>query len=355
MESTFPELVSSADLAGEAGALPGRMAEHGYLLVRRLLPPETVRAARADILDVCRDAGWLTAAGPGEQDQDVVVDPVGYQPPDPRYYAVYNKVISLESYNALAHADPLLRVMKVLLAHEDVIPRPARLARLMFPQADAGATPPHQDYPHEQGTAESYTAWVPLGDIPRELGGLAVWPGSHRAGVFEHGFVPGVGGLGIHTERHAPRWSTTDYQLGDVLLFHSLTVHKALPNRSADRLRISADFRYQRVTDPMAPHMLRPSGGSLDWEDIYAGWRSDELKYYWKRWALTTEPYDQRFYRQRDDEALAAARAGDPLARSFLTTISTRSTDPALRQAAQDLLTELAATGAAVSTPDGDS
>jgi ectoine hydroxylase-related dioxygenase (phytanoyl-CoA dioxygenase family) len=39
-------------------------------------------------------------------------------------------------------------------------------------------------------------------------------------------------------------WSTTDFRCGDAALFRPHTLHCSLPNRSGDRLRLSADFRY---------------------------------------------------------------------------------------------------------------
>jgi len=46
-------------------------------------------------------------------------------------------------------------------------------------------------------------------------------------------------------------WHTTDFKAGDALLFHSHTIHKALPNLTPDRLRLSTDNRYQRSDEEM--------------------------------------------------------------------------------------------------------
>ena len=39
-------------------------------------------------------------------------------------------------------------------------------------------------------------------------------------------------------------WSVADLSCGDAILFRPHTLHRSLPNRSGDRLRLSADFRY---------------------------------------------------------------------------------------------------------------
>jgi hypothetical protein len=49
-------------------------------------------------------------------------------------------------------------------------------------------------------------------------------------------------------------WVTTDYQAGDVIVFHCLTTHAALPNRER-RMRFSAEYRWQLADQP-APRRL---------------------------------------------------------------------------------------------------
>jgi hypothetical protein len=51
-----------------------------------------------------------------------------------------------------------------------------------------------------------------------------------------------------------PGWATTSYHPGDVIVFHCLTPHAALPNVDTV-LRLSADFRWQRPDQP-APEEL---------------------------------------------------------------------------------------------------
>jgi ectoine hydroxylase-related dioxygenase (phytanoyl-CoA dioxygenase family) len=47
-------------------------------------------------------------------------------------------------------------------------------------------------------------------------------------------------------------WQAGDFAAGDVMIFHSHTVHKALPNLTRDQLRLSTDNRYTRVGDEVA-------------------------------------------------------------------------------------------------------
>jgi len=40
-------------------------------------------------------------------------------------------------------------------------------------------------------------------------------------------------------------WRSLDLEAGDVIVFSALTVHRALPNVTADQLRVSVDYRYR--------------------------------------------------------------------------------------------------------------
>jgi hypothetical protein len=77
------------------------------------------------------------------------------------------------------------------------------------------------------------------------------------------------------SEQH--RWRSADFEPGDVLLFHSLTVHGSLRNRTGE-VRISVDFRYRSVTQPIAINELwppyDPELGS--WERLIDGWTSTQ-------------------------------------------------------------------------------
>ncbi len=135
-------------------------------------------------------------------------------------------------------------------------------------------------------------------------------------------------------------WVSSTFALGDVLLFHSMTVHKGLPNRS-NRLRMSIDGRYQRRCDPVAPDSLEPHGKLVTWEELYSGWPDTELKYYWRKWDLTIKDYDPRYYERRDQMAFEMAETGDRRARSTLQRIVSRDSDPAKRQRAEECLARL--------------
>jgi ectoine hydroxylase-related dioxygenase (phytanoyl-CoA dioxygenase family) len=69
--------------------------------------------------------------------------------------------------------------------------------------------------------------------------------------------------VGIPLNRLERGWIATDYEPGDVLVFHCLTTHAALPNLE-QRMRISAEYRWQLADQP-APRRLTlgPAGQEI--------------------------------------------------------------------------------------------
>jgi len=94
------------------------------------------------------------------------------------------------------------------------------------------------------------TCWIPLENVDPDVGGLAIVPGSHRAGVapgryFDPDFAPDDG------------WARADYRIGDVLIFPGAMLHSGMRNRSVDRFRLSLDIRFY------LPNSRRPLTGPL--------------------------------------------------------------------------------------------
>lgn len=245
--------------------------------------------------------------------------------------------------------------MMETLIGRPVMAQPQKVARIWFPKYTEHTTPIHQDFVHFQGSFANLTCWAPVGDCPIELGGLAVLPGSHKVNqVLDHHFSLGAGGLYVNTDQDAKThkeldvaWHSTDYEIGDSLIFPALTVHKALPNYTEDRLRVSLDNRYQAIGDPIAEHMLQPHlslSAKLSWEEVYATWKTDDLKYYWQAYDNPVVARDTSFAEKGFAEAVELAKQGDPHAQLQLRRIVKRDPASPFGQIAQQAL---AASGAA--------
>jgi ectoine hydroxylase-related dioxygenase (phytanoyl-CoA dioxygenase family) len=104
-------------------------------------------------------------------------------------------------------------------------------------------------------------------------------------------------------------WVGGPINAGDLLIFHSLTVHAASPNRS-NHMRISMDCRFQDCARAIHPGNLAFAGESgKSWEATYARWQTSELKYYWKGMPLTLKPSKTEIEHLSKTAESASARA----------------------------------------------
>ncbi|MCW8133884.1 MAG: phytanoyl-CoA dioxygenase family protein [Planctomycetota bacterium] len=237
--------------------LRARLAEEGYLFVRGLMNLDGLLELRCQILELCREHGWLA---PGAPLMDGVYSGIPFPAHNTEYMALYRKLQKLDLFNDFARSREIMDFFATLLQGE-ILCHPRTIARVSFPRNYGFTTQPHQDFFYIRGAAETYTAWIPVGDCPRELGGLALLEGSHKHGFLPHEKAIGAGGNGVRTGKMGLRWLASDFRAGDAIVFHSHTIHGALENHTPDRLRLSLDYRYQLAKDDVDPSSLKPHGG----------------------------------------------------------------------------------------------
>ena len=248
--TSYEPFRDSTSNLGHAESLRQALREDGYLFLRGVAPSERLLALRRAILRVLADAGWV----------DPSADPMAgrwsgagpFTEGESEYMAVYKHVLHLPEFESFAD-DPAFVSLASAILDAPAVAHKLRIGRITFPNNVAQTTAAHQDWFYIRGTPETYTIWTPIGDCPIELGGLAVLRGSHAGGFREHAFDPSrkYAGHALREDQLSGAaeltWHTGDFALGDVLMFHSHTIHKALPNRTSDRLRLSTDNRYTRV------------------------------------------------------------------------------------------------------------
>ncbi len=255
VKPSYRSFINGNECLGDAGALTQSLTENGYLFLKGFLDRQPIIQLRSDILDICRNAGWSSREG---NPLDGIWS--GCQPPDGEntieYLNPYRLILKLPTFQSFPHHPRLIDVAERILGGK-VFVHPRKIGRVVFPQYTKTTTPPHQDYFYIRGASATYSAWIPIGDCPVTLGGLAVLRGSHKQGFLPHVPMMGTGGHGIELPEDTV-WDTTDYEMGDVLFFHSHTIHKAMPNLTENRLRISVDNRYQVEGDSIDPSSLKP-------------------------------------------------------------------------------------------------
>ena len=278
-----------ADVERHVGALRERMAEDGYVLLPGYLDREEVLTARRALCARMAELGLLRRAGPGYAVEEAILIP-GASLADTGVKSADLSAECAELQKLLYGYDGrMMRFHRAFLGG-DVKHYDHTWLRVVRP---GKGTTSHCDIVFMgRGTSKLYTAWTPLGDIDRRLGGLIVLEGSHKKddlseyvktdvdtyceNKFEGAWEDPEGkrnrpalATGAITEDHVGlrqklggRWLTADYRMGDLLVFGMFLVHASLDNQSADRLRLSSDSRYQLASEPADERWVgeRPAG-----------------------------------------------------------------------------------------------
>ena len=333
----YPDFIDSSDLLHDGAALRVRLERDGYLFIRGLLPSETIRAVRSRLLTKAAAGGWLDPATPIEA--GIANRSAACKDPEELYMRVFRGLWADEALHRLRIHPRVLDLFSRIFG-EPALAHPMFVQRNIFPQSGDFdfTTGVHQDRVHIGG-ATSYALWMPLGDCPREKGALAVAASSHTQGILDTKVGSGAGGMDIAVPIPGT-WATGAFKAGDALIFQDVTVHKALPNRP-NEIRMSFDARYQPVSQPVADTNMVPYSGCGTWEEVYAGWSSNEGQDYWADLKLDGIPLDRSHYERRDAQAFEMAERGDKAARDAILRIIQRDKNAEKRAKAERLLETL--------------
>lgn len=269
--SMLGEFRNSNGLTDDTATLRQRLAADGYLLLRGLIAPSAVQAARAEVLARLREVDEIT----GPDDAPVATGTSRRSALHPDLGAFWRSVCEGEALRACVHGPAVTGAMAQLLGVPAV---PFDFAWLRAVTAGR-ASPFHFDHPYmNRGSARVLTGWVPLGDVALSEGPLvAVERSQHfddlaarvrgRDVDREAGFSGSFSEDAIDlAQSRGSRLLSADFRAGDVLIFGMFLFHGSLDNRSpAGKLRLSCDVRFQPADDPRDDRWFgSPPGGHGD-------------------------------------------------------------------------------------------
>ena len=241
--------------------------EQGYLWLKGLLDRQAVLDFRGQFLQVFSQANLIV---PGSNPVDGVY--TGEEDKGMAHRLVA-EAVRWASYENLCLSAPIWKF------YEEVFGEPVMLHKrkiLRYTKVgDLSCTGAHYDLTYlRAGTDRVYTNWIPIGDIPVEMGGLVYLEGSHAWGLkmeaefsalntnlspeeqisaynrnmSETGWL--TKDLPSLSERLDSRWLMADYEAGDVVFHSAYQIHASTENKdSRRRIRLSTDIRYQRISD----------------------------------------------------------------------------------------------------------
>ncbi|MGI9287441.1 MAG: phytanoyl-CoA dioxygenase family protein [Pseudomonadales bacterium] len=150
-------------------------------------------------------------------------------------------------FHRLANADKVVGLAETLLGG------PVSLKNTQYFNKMPGigeGTPAHQDgYYFMIKPQAAVTMWLSLGHADGENGAVAYVPGSHKAGIRPHGRTAVLGfsqGISDWCEADVEAEQQMHAEAGDILVHHSLTIHRSNANCS-QRDRKAVGFIFYRA------------------------------------------------------------------------------------------------------------
>ena len=242
---------------GDAEALWRRLRSDGYLYLKGFLPVQDVLDFRSYYFEALAETGLHRPGTAPEQGIAAAAKP----DQQAMRRVLFDSVVPGREYAALTAHPAIVDWFRWFL-DDDVHLHRRKIIRHVRP-GDSGigtATQAHYDLVYlREGTDKVLSLWIPLGDCPRNRGGLVDLERSHRwvlaeeaAGTLQRPAASITADLPGLAEKHDARWLVADYQAGDVVVHSAHIVHAALDNVDPDGvIRLSTDIRYQRSGDPI--------------------------------------------------------------------------------------------------------
>ena len=244
-QNAMGEFQTANHLLNDFEKMKATFREEGYLFFRNVLEADAVLKVKQDFVEVLQKQGVVKTG-----ESEPIWTGAGLDQIDD------NALYALDSYQELLDRESSLLFFEKIFGEPVFMYRNTDI-RFALPKDEKHLTPSHQDHFFIRQTNRFRTAWIPLMNIEREVGGLTLAARSHESGLLEHVehetaysyIFRGRKQRGVPWERIQQNWLTANYRPGDLLLFHSLMIHRALPNTS-DRIRLSLDARYQPISEP---------------------------------------------------------------------------------------------------------
>lgn len=231
------ELTDSSPLIGDAKAMRERWEEDGVLLLRNAMDLDLIAWAREK----------FRAALAAEELIDLSVEEPVWTGKTPRTRRPCD-ALGTEVWHEFIKRPELNGYMRDIFGTEPVwIPIAGH--RSSMPTGPMKEDEDiffgrHQDGFFNHGM-QFATCWMPIRDFDLNSGSFAVAPGTHKQGSL-HSPID----YKLHAEAIPDdAWRSTDFRVGDVLIFHYLTAHATLPNPS-NLIRMSLDVRAIPATAP---------------------------------------------------------------------------------------------------------
>ena len=224
----------------------------GYVYCKQLIDRATIRAVRAELVEIMRPFCDDRVSGPDDLDE-------AFRQVTRAGGALRGNVLKMCSRLAslpLLLADPGVKAQVAALG----IRAPAIQAYsilCMEPYEEKFLFEPHQDL-KQRTSMKSLAFWIPLSAGPG-IGGLGFYPGSQARGPQKHTLSP-AGHLMLPPECYAdfPPHEFTQYEEGDCLIMSPFLVHWSIVNEG-EVMRWTVSLKVDEAAEALhLPHSIHP-------------------------------------------------------------------------------------------------
>ncbi|WP_283133094.1 phytanoyl-CoA dioxygenase family protein [Rhizohabitans arisaemae] len=254
------------ELGAGGETVRARLRDHGYFVVRGLLPADAVHAVRRDISAVYGAHGWLS---PDADPSDLLPD-ARRRDGAPGWWRFAEDIQRLESFHRLAHHRALGSLMATIIGG-NVLNHPRRHLTIVNPEF---WVPPHQEYTYIQGTVDFFTAFVPFTTLTPGAGALRILQEDDLRRIRPLRILP-TRGVEARVDETEGTWAEFALVPGDVVVMHSL-VTRGLAENTGPAIQLAAQYRFQSRRLPVVKASLKPEHYPRlpDWPQITRGWSS---------------------------------------------------------------------------------
>lgn len=243
-------------------------AAQGYLWLKGLLNRKAIFAFRKRFFRAFAETGLLM---PGTDPADGIYS--GGEEDHRAIAKLLHEIVRWSAYESFCLQPEIWEFYEALFDGAPYLHK-RKIVRYTKPH-EANATGAHYDLTYlRAGTDQVATSWIPIGDIPVQMGGLVYLEHSDRWGreleaEFRaqnstmsreeqiSAYNKNMSATGWLTKdlpnlanRLNSRWLVADYEAGDMMVHSAYMIHAATTNENPDGImRLSTDIRYQRVRD----------------------------------------------------------------------------------------------------------
>jgi ectoine hydroxylase-related dioxygenase (phytanoyl-CoA dioxygenase family) len=261
--------LTPSDAKAPIRELQAQYREQGYLWLKNILPHDRVLEFRGQYFAAFEVFGLLKADTPVTLGIAAEAVPVSAE-----IRHMESLLARWTVYEAFCLMPEIITFYEAFLGGRTYLHK-RKLIRRTAPGSE-WSTPAHYDLVYLRGGTDKSlcTSWIPIGDIPVEMGGLiylegtdakgreieaeftrknAALPPEERISAYNQNMREGgwlSDDLPYLAGRFDTRWLIANYEAGDMVIHSPYMIHAAPTNQDRQRrMRLSTDIRYQLADD----------------------------------------------------------------------------------------------------------